>query len=99
MAITPPPRPGGWSLDNMQSRHGAAQSGGIWGVNRTTQCQIQNQMITLTNTKILRENRLNQQREHGVSLSGKFVVAHETPQKSIDHSKELGHRMPLNMMW
>ena len=83
MAITPPPWPGV----------------GIWGVNRAAPCQTQNQMITLTNTEILRENRLNQQREHGVSLSGKFVVAHETPQKSIDHSKELGHRMPLNMMW
>ena len=85
----------------MQSRLGAAQSGGIGrrGVIRATPCQTQNQMITLSNTEILRENRLNQQSEHGVSLSGKFVVAHETPQKSIDHSKELGHRMLLNMMW
>ena len=29
----------------------------------------------------------------------KFVVAHEPSQKSIDHSKELGHKMSLNMMW
>ena len=66
MAITPPPRPGGWSLDNMQSRHRAAQSGGIWGVNTAAPCQTQNQMITLINTEILREKRLNQQRGHGV---------------------------------
>ena len=43
MAITPPPRPAGWSPENMQSRHGVAQSGGIWGVNKAAPCQTKSE--------------------------------------------------------